>query len=659
MADDSGFTVDSFFDELEEEGFEHVFEGLADFQSSSNRYDKLEVLGEGSMKKVWKVYDHFTCRELALAELADPSNTEHLELFLHEARLTSQLDHPNIIQIHDIALNEKSELFYTMDLKVGHNLKDYCLSSERSNKTKLIEMVNIFDKICTAIVYAHSKNIIHLDLKPENTQVGSYGEVIVSDWGLGRTSQKLSIKDAVQQPFSQSQILAKPTEDRLLGTPGFMAPEQYSTDDKNDEQSDIFSLGALLYFFLTGQAPFMGTVEEIKEATINGSFQKPSLLNKATPLALEAICLKAMKVDKAERYASSQEISDDLQRYLLGFTTSAEKTGFITELKRLIKRNPLVSTSLLSSTILIVGLCLYFINSLKQSEAIAVKAQEESEQALLLYENEKKSFDQLSNSHFKTVLSSSEDLKDHFAYKDPSFALAKAIENTERLLKKKNSPKLMEELAYLHFNSFHFFKGKKILKEIKVDKLSDSQDFLLFYEKLPKSLLKSKKLQQSQIAEIFRLMKKYTPRRKFLVSKMYLYDISRRKSLNNYGEVLLEVLRFFNGSNITIDYSPSGSMKITGKDLKSIAVTSNNVEVNFLERFSLKSLNLSGTKVFSPSQFTALKTLNHLNISDTLVKQALDFKRLPNLNSLSLSKGQFSKKELKKVPKHIQIIYVD
>ena len=147
----------------------------------TDAYSREELIAKGGMKSISKVYCERTHRYVAKATLNQADNLEFREAFIREARLTALLDHPNIIKIYDIALSEKGAPFFIMELKMGYSLRLF-LKEEQSRS----ELLVIFIKICDAIAYAHSRRVLHLDIKPDNIQVGSFGEVIVCDWGLGR-----------------------------------------------------------------------------------------------------------------------------------------------------------------------------------------------------------------------------------------------------------------------------------------------------------------------------------------------------------------------------------------------------------------------------------------------------------------------------------------
>ena len=199
---------------------------INNYLSQNERYENLGSLASGGMKKIVKVKDLNTGKILAKAILNDESS-QAKELFLRETDIMSELSHPNIVNLHDLGEDDHGPWF-TMELLNGRNLADI-------DETKpLIELLDIYLKVCDAIIYAHSKNIIHLDIKPENIIVGEFGEVCLCDWGVAKI---IGSEDTLgyEKYFSNDQTL----HGEIKGTPGFMAPEQIMGKEK---------LGKLIFF---------------------------------------------------------------------------------------------------------------------------------------------------------------------------------------------------------------------------------------------------------------------------------------------------------------------------------------------------------------------------------------------------------------------------
>ena len=346
-----------------------------ELQSCEKRYDDENELDQGGMKVISRVYDKITDRALVKAKSKFPDDKSHTELFLREARITASLQHPNIVPIHDIGFDTDGTPYFIMKMIDGSSFQDY-LSQENSLPQKL----NAFLKICDGIDFAHSEGIVHLDLKPANIRVGEHGEVIIFDWGLAKViyedcKEELLKKDSLDFCNLQLTLFGR-------GTPGFMAPEQFKNGAPLTRQSDIFSLGAILYFILTGHAPFEGeNYDEVKKKTLSGNLKAPTLSKPENeiPLGLEAICMKALHLHPEERYQTVEEIIKEVNAYLNGFAPKAENAGFATQLKLLYLRNKaIINLTLASMLIIMIGL-FWFIKKVKESENINRLAKEKLE----------------------------------------------------------------------------------------------------------------------------------------------------------------------------------------------------------------------------------------------------------------------------------------
>ena len=387
------------------------------------RYNREELIAKGGMKQVLKVFDTHTGRYIALATLLPESTKDQYAPFIREARLTAALDHPNIITIHDIGIDESNEPYFTMELKVGQSLaemiNDKCLilndRSSSKNKGQRItssdarNLLEIFLKICDAVAYAHSKNILHLDLKPDNIQVGAFGEVVVCDWGLGKMiGDMASDAEADDNQILYSDLLFNMTlSGQIKGTPGFMAPEQVRADDPKTVQTDIYALGAILYYILCGEATTSGTLEEMLDQTLEGAITQPITNNSNIPESLNAVCMKALSGKQEERYGSVDELKMEIQSFLMGYATTAENAGVFTECSLFYRRNKQLCLLAAGCFIIIFVLTSFFVYNLNKSRLAAEEASQKSvtmrlraEAALSMYEKEK---DRLIESNKKSL----------------------------------------------------------------------------------------------------------------------------------------------------------------------------------------------------------------------------------------------------------------
>ncbi len=306
-----------------------------------SKYRYIRTLGRGGMKVVLEVHDNDTMRNVAMALLPDISTRSKLELgqFLREARLTAGLEHPNIVPVHDIGMDSSGSPYFTMKLLRGRTLAVVLKKlaendPEYVNSYKFDNLMRIFMRVCNAIDFAHSKGVLHLDLKPENVQIGDYGEVLVLDWGLARKitpSQndvpKINTKTRVMKRLGTTAN----GESQINGTPGYMAPEQIrGAKNACSEQTDVYSLGAILYALITFKNPIQnGEVEKMLQDTLDGNILRPSqrVKDREIPYGIEAVVIKAMNVNPADRYPSVRALRDEVMNYIDGYATEAENAG--------------------------------------------------------------------------------------------------------------------------------------------------------------------------------------------------------------------------------------------------------------------------------------------------------------------------------------------
>ena len=339
--------------ELEEE-----IERIQQLQESG-RYTIEAKLEGGGMKSVSVQNDAISDRKVVIAELRDDKHDpESIKAFLREASLTGRIAPPNIVPVHEIGVNEAGLPYYTMKYIEGRNLAiilNELAKDEEASKTKLDQndLLSIFEKICQAIAYAHSKNIVHLDLKPENILVSDFGQVQVCDWGLARD---------LNDTYEESGM--------ITGTPGFISPEQIL--QKNiDKASDIYALGAILFAILTLEPPLSGNdVQTVISKTLKGDTPSPINLKGSygIPIALNAICSKAMEVDPEKRYETINELIADIGAFRNDLPTKAHNPGVIFQGWLFIKRN-LVTSVVTFLMIIILGIVtMSYINRLQDAK---------------------------------------------------------------------------------------------------------------------------------------------------------------------------------------------------------------------------------------------------------------------------------------------------
>ena len=361
-------------------------------KSNRTRYESKESINEGGMKYIIDTYDSLTEREVATAIMKDTSNKQSIINFINEARITAMLEHPNIVPVHDLGVTEDGAPYFTMKLLGGENLQDIISKLDNGNPEYLqvynkSTLLEIFLKICDAVSFAHSKGIIHLDLKPANIQVNEYGEVLVCDWGLARF-----LKDEAKNPtineridISKLQELSiELTEDGLFkGSPGYTAPEQISsTAGKRSTKTDIYSLGCILYALLTYKIPLSGPVDQILKKTLTGDIVSPKERNPECVISdsLNAVTMKALSLEQESRYHSVSDLGADIRSFTQGFATKAEDAGFTTQLVLLFRRNKRLCFSIALFFVIVSITTTSFMINLQEEKQVAQTAQIKAEQ---------------------------------------------------------------------------------------------------------------------------------------------------------------------------------------------------------------------------------------------------------------------------------------
>ena len=293
---------------------------------SRGRYALTQLHAEGGLGRVWIARDPLLNREVALKELK-PSPARHPEAFqrfLQEAQVTGQLEHPNIVPVYEFgSAAAGSKPFYTMRFVRGQTLRHVAAEFHRRRAVGADEplerrrLLQAFVSICNAISFAHSRGVIHRDLKPENVILGSFGEVLVLDWGLAKaTGQPDPAAPAVH--ITDSAEVQATLCGHIIGTPAYMAPEQAEGNiDKIDRRTDVYGLGAVLFEILTGRAPHVGGGSAtLLKRIVREPTPRIRDIAPAAPRALDAVCARAMAKDPAERYASAANLARDVERYL-------------------------------------------------------------------------------------------------------------------------------------------------------------------------------------------------------------------------------------------------------------------------------------------------------------------------------------------------------
>ena len=359
---------------------------------SRERYTLTHLHAKGGMGRVWLARDGALGRQIALKELRPDQSDNSIvcSRFLYEAKITAQLEHPSIVPVYE--LGEGNAPYYTMRFVRGHTLSEAVRAYHKkraagaADLVGMVDLLSAFASVCHAVAYAHSRGIIHRDLKGQNVVLGDFGEVIVLDWGLAKRVGPDQLQapgggtaaaDAAAAPmapeagtavtcaagYDDSLTLPEPHDDKtpaaptpvavndhgpgsngsahhgsnsgrgvpesgagpagtmqgqLLGTPAYMAPEQaQARHDLVDQRTDIYGLGAILYEILTGRPPFLApkTSEVIRKVCQEAPTPPRQIVPQIAP-GLEAVCLKALSKEKADRYATAADLGQEVRRWL-------------------------------------------------------------------------------------------------------------------------------------------------------------------------------------------------------------------------------------------------------------------------------------------------------------------------------------------------------
>jgi len=289
-------------------------------------------IAKGGMGSIRCVFNRNLLRKEAMKVLSAKHAEDENEVlrFLEEAQITGQLEHPNIPPVHEVGETAEGHQFFTMKLVSGQTL-EALLSSPKydvGNDELLFDVLQVFIKVCDAIAFAHSRGVIHCDLKPPNIMIGKYGQAYVMDWGIARVKGSArKRKTETGADLVQTLGRDKAVDDgRVMGTLGYMAPEQAEGElGEIDERTDVFALGALLYRILTTRAPHVGaTPDETWELAKACQIVEPQAAAEAKgikarlPVKLCRAAMKALEPSKDDRYQTASELQKEVEEFVRG-----------------------------------------------------------------------------------------------------------------------------------------------------------------------------------------------------------------------------------------------------------------------------------------------------------------------------------------------------
>ena len=277
---------------------------------SSTKYAFIKELGRGGMGTVYLAEDRELNRLVAIKVLTTPEVTEDLhDRMVREAQIIARLEHPGIVPVHDVGVLPDGRVFYAMKFVRGSRLDEYA-----AQNSSIGDRLRKFQAVCDAVAFAHAHGVIHRDLKPQNIMIGSFGEVLVLDWGVAKVMPQINADFRGSISENPRQSASDTIGGTVIGTRDYMSPEQARGEiSELDERADVYSLGAVLRFLLRDQS----------------KVSKPA----------KAICSKAMAPAKESRYSTASELSADIGRLLDAGPVSAYQETAIEKVSRWVSKN--------------------------------------------------------------------------------------------------------------------------------------------------------------------------------------------------------------------------------------------------------------------------------------------------------------------------------
>ncbi|MGO8999468.1 MAG: protein kinase domain-containing protein [Polyangiaceae bacterium] len=308
-------------------------EDLDDAEGRGSRYTLRDRLGEGGMGEVYLCADHRIGRDIAMKVIraGRGSSPDARTRFLREARVQGQLEHPSIVPVYDLGRDANGSTYFTMRRLRGKTFEQVIDELRGGVQTTIREwtrhkLLTAFSSVCLAIDFAHSRGVVHRDLKPDNVMLGDFGEVYVLDWGLAKVVEDATAPESERQravtPDPADATAPRTAFGAVMGTPGYMAPEQAAGDGPPlDARTDVYALGALLFEILA-LTPLhaRGTSEQVMRATLEGVDARASVRAPTRDIApeLDAICVRATAVRREDRFTSARELYEAIENFLSG-----------------------------------------------------------------------------------------------------------------------------------------------------------------------------------------------------------------------------------------------------------------------------------------------------------------------------------------------------
>lgn len=369
------------------------------------RYENGLPIASGAMGEVREAREIPVGRRVAMKVIREDARNEAevRARFIEEAQITGQLEHPSIVPMHDLSIDDRGNVFYTMKRVEGQTLgaiirKLKAGETGVAREYSLSRLLTIFQKICDAVAFAHSRGVIHRDLKPENVMVGDFGEVLVMDWGLAKVIDLPDLEITIQGELAgKDDAVHRTLDGTVMGTIGYMPPEQATGDLENiGFASDIYALGAILYELLTLRRSVEArTIDEGLDQIVTGKIASPSTFHSIkrkkgetalvhcpgnrVPQSLEAVTMRALSKSPGDRYETVEDLQAEIEAYQSGFATAAEEAGFWKHLRLFVRRHKVESMAAMLIGLVLTGSSVFLLKAWREADrqkGIAVRSEE-------------------------------------------------------------------------------------------------------------------------------------------------------------------------------------------------------------------------------------------------------------------------------------------
>ncbi len=456
-------------------------QSMGESTSSGVRFRVLRPHARGGLGEVLVAEDGEFGREVALKQIQvhyadDPDSRGR---FVLEAEITGGLEHPGIVPVYGLGTYANGRPFYAMRFIRGDSLKeaiedfhigDGAKKSPGERAVLLRKLLGRFIDVCNAVEYAHSKGVLHRDLKPGNIMLGKYGETLVVDWGLAKLmGQSISAQiDPTERALHPSSASSTAPErmGSAIGTPQYMSPEQAAGQlDQLGPASDVYSLGATLYCLLTGKSPLSdettNDLGKILRRVQAGDFIPPRKLAADIPKPLEAICLKAMALNQAQRYPSPRTLGDDLENWLADEPVTALPDTRMDRASRWARRHRALVRATTAATLIVAAVAIVAAVLIEHQRRLAANLAIERDAARIQAES---GFRQAQNAVDDQFTMVSEDtlLNQPGMQELRKKLLQKTLEYYQQFIKERaDDPALQDELGVT------FFRAGRIVKDLQ------------------------------------------------------------------------------------------------------------------------------------------------------------------------------------------------